>query len=86
MILPAYPPIRTQSSPDRNLAKVHPPQMPPWFHSFRMAKELDPSLKFDPSDIFYSTELRCPNCNQFSADSICSCGATIQHPDTGELP
>ena len=85
MILPAYPPIRAQSSPDLNLAKVHLPQIPPWSHRFKTVEEPDPNLKLDPSDVFYPTELRCPNCDQISADLICSCGATIQHPDTGEL-
>ena len=86
MISPAYPPIRAQSSPDLNLAKVHPLQMPPWSHRFKTVEEPDPNLKLDPSDVFYPTELRCPNCDQISADSICSCGATIQQPDISEQP
>ena len=65
---------------------VYSPYLPIWFHRFRTAEEPDPDLKVDPSDINYPSELRCPNCDQFSADSICICGATIQYPNTGELP
>ena len=75
-----------QSSPDQTGATIHTPDLPIWFQRFRTTEEPDSDLKFDPSDINYPSELRCPNCDQFSADSICSCGATIQHPDTGELP
>ena len=67
-------------------ATIYTPHIPIWFHRFKDAEEPDPDLKFDPSDINYPSELRCPNCDQFSADSICICGATIQHPNTGELP
>jgi len=38
----------------------------------------------DAFDIFYPIELICPNCDQISSDLICSCGATIQHPDSGD--
>lgn len=37
------------------------------------------------SDMVLPTELPCPNCGRISADAICSCGATIQHPDSGDL-
>ena len=67
-------------------ATIYTPDIPIWFHRFRTAKEPDPDLKVDPSDINFTSELRCPNCDQFSADSICICGATIQLPNTGELP
>ena len=83
---PKHSPTSLQNGPGQIRATARTPHLPPRSHSFRMAKELDPNLKFDPSDIFYSTELRCPNCDRISEDSICSCGATIQHPDTGELP
>ena len=86
MISHPYPPIRTQSSPDRNLAKVHTPYLPIWFRRFNDAEKPDPDLKVDPSDINYPSELRCPNCDRISADSICDCGAAIQHPNIGELP
>jgi hypothetical protein len=86
MISPRHIPIHTQSSPKRYVAAVRTPYLPPQFHRISPAEEPDPNLKFDPSDIFYPTELRCPNCDQISADSICSCGAAIRHPNTGELP
>ncbi len=83
---PKNSPTSLQNGPRQIRATVHTPYLPIWFHRFNDAEKPDPSLKFDPSDIFYSTELRCPNCDRISEDSICSCGATIQHPDTGELP
>ena len=76
----------SQSAPDQTGATIHTPDLPIWFHRFRTAEEPDPNLKFDISDIFYPTELRCPSCDQISADAICSCGATIQHPNQGKQP
>ena len=65
---------------------VYSPYLPIWFDRFRTAEEPDPDLKVDPSDINYPSEIRCPNCDRISADSICDCGAAIQHPNIGELP
>ena len=79
-------PIHTQSSTKRYVAAVPTSHLPIRFHCLRTAEEPDPSLKFDPLDIFYPTELRCPSCDQISADAICSCGATIQHPNQGKQP
>ena len=86
MISTQHSPTGPRSIPGQTVVTVYSPYLPIWFRRFNDAEKPDPNLKFDPSDIFYSTELRCPNCDQFSADSICSCGATIQHPNTGELP
>ena len=56
------------------------------FHKGRLSGETDKFFEAlpDASDIFYPTELICPNCDQISSDLICSCGATIQHPDSGD--
>ena len=75
-----------QSAPDQTGATIHTPHLPIWFHRFNAAEEPDPDLKVDPSDINYPSEIRCPNCDRISADSICDCGAAIQHPNIGELP
>ena len=74
------------SAPGLSGATIHNPHLPIWFDRFRTTEEPDSDLEFEPADINYPSELRCPNCDQFSADSICICGATIQHPNTGELP
>jgi hypothetical protein len=42
--------------------------------------------KNTPFPIWYASQILCPNCDQFSSDSICSCGATIQHPNKGRQP
>ena len=80
-----YPPTDLRIAFGQTGVTVYSPYLPIWFQRFRTAEEPDPDLKVDPSDINFTSELRCPNCDQFSADSICSCGATIQHPNTGEL-
>ena len=85
MISTQHSPTGLRIIPGQTGVTVYSPYLPIWFHRFRTAKEPDPDLKVDPSDINYPSELRCPNCDQISADSICSCGATIQHPNTGEL-
>ena len=85
MISVKSPSTVPQSAPDQTGATLHTPHLPIWFHRFRTTEEPDSDLEFEPADIIYTTELRCPNCDQISADSICSCGATIQHPNTGEL-
>ena len=86
MISTQHSPTGLRIIPGQTGVTVYSPYLPIWFHRFRTAKEPDPDLKVDPSDINFTSELRCPNCDQFSADSICICGATIQHPNTGELP
>ncbi len=75
-----------QSSPDQTGATIHTPDLPIWFQRFRTTEELDSDFEFEPEDIIYPTELRCPNCDRISTDSICDCGAVIQHPNIGELP
>ena len=85
MISVKSPSAVLQSAPDQTGATIHTPHLPIWFHRFRTTEEPDSDLEFEPADINYPSELRCPNCDQISADSICSCGATIQHPNTGEL-
>ena len=82
---PKHSPTGLQNGPRQIRLTVHTPYLPIWFRRFNDAEKPDPDLKVDPSDINYPSELRCPNCDQISADSICSCGATIQHPNTGEL-
>ena len=77
---------RPRSTSGQPRATIYTPDIPIWFHRFRTAEEPDPNLKFDISDIFYPTELHCPSCDQISADAICSCGATIQHPNQGKQP
>ena len=86
MISTQHSPTGLRIIPGQTGVTVYSPYLPIWFHRFRTAKEPDPDLKVDPSDINFTSELRCPNCDQFSADSICICGATIQLPNTGELP
>ena len=86
MISVKSPSTVSQSAPDQTGGTIHTPHLSIWFHRFRTTEEPDSDLEFEPADIMYPTELRCPNCDRISEDSICSCGATIQHPDTGELP
>ena len=86
MISVKSPSTVPQSAPDQTGATIHTPHLSIWFHRFRTTEEPDSDLKFDPSDINYPSELRCPNCDRISADSICDCGAAIQHPNVGELP
>ena len=84
MISTQHPPTGPRIIPGQTGVTVYSPYLPIWFHRFNNAEEPDPDLKFDPSDINYPSELRCPNCDQISSDLICSCGATIQHPDSGD--
>ena len=86
MISPRHTPIHTQSSPNMYVARVPTSYLLARFEPISSVEDPEPNWRFDPSDINFTSELRCPNCDQFSADSICICGATIQHPDTGELP
>ena len=86
MISTQHSPTGLRIIPGQTGVTVYSPYLPIWFHRFNDAEKPDPDLKVDPSDINYPSELRCPNCDQFSADSICICGATIQHPNTGEIP
>jgi len=79
------PSTALQSAPSLTGVTIHTPHLPIWFHRFRTSMEPDPDLKVDPSDIIYLTELRCPNCDRISAYLIFSCGAMIQHPDSGDL-
>ncbi len=74
-----------QSAPDQTGATIHTPHLPIWFHRFRTTEEPDSDLEFEPADIIYPTELRCPNCDLVSNDLICSCGAMIQHLNKGEF-
>ena len=73
-----------QSTLGQTGATIHTPHLSIWFHRFRTTEELDSDLEFEPEDIIYPTELRCPNCDRISAYLICSCGAMIQHPDSGD--
>ena len=73
-----------QSAPDQTGATIHTPHLPIWFHRFRTTEEPDSDLEFEPADIVYPTELRCPNCDLISNGLISSCGAMIQQPNTGE--
>jgi len=84
MISTQHSPTGPRIIPGQTGVTVYSPYLPIWFHRFNNAEEPDPDLKFDPSDINYPSELRCPNCDQISSDLICSCGATIQHPDSGD--
>jgi len=84
MISTQHSPTGLRIIPGQTGVTVYSPYLPIWFHRFNNAEEPDPDLKFDPSDINYPSELRCPNCDQISSDLICSCGATIQHPDSGD--
>ena len=86
MISTQHPPTNPRIIPGQTGATIHNPHLPIWFDRFRTTEEPDSDLEFEPADINYPSELRCPNCDRISADSICSCGATIEHPDTGELP
>ena len=86
MISPKHTPNSLQRAYRRTGAMEHTPQLPIWFNRFNAVEEPDPDLKVDPSDINYPSEIRCPNCDRISADSICDCGAAIQHPNIGELP
>ena len=74
-----------QSAPDQTGATIHTPHLPIWFHRFRTTEEPESNVEFEPADIIYPTELRCPNCDQVSTDLICSCGATIQHLNNREF-
>ena len=65
---------------------VYSPYLPIWFDRFNAVEEPDPDLKVDSLDINYPSEIRCPNCDRISTDSICDCGTAIQHPNIGELP
>ena len=83
---PNHSPTGLQNGPRQIRATVHTPYLQIWFRRFYDAEKPDQDLKVDPSDINYPSELRCPNCDRISADSICDCGAAIQHPNIGELP
>ena len=85
MISVKSPSTVPQSAPDQTGATIHTPHLPIWFHRFRTTEEPDSDLEFEPADIIYPTELRCPNCDRVSTDLICICGAMIQYPDSGEL-
>ena len=85
MISTQHSPTGLRIIPGQTGVTEYSPYLPIWFHRFRTAKEPDPDLKVDPSDINFTSELRCPNCDRISADSICDCGAAIQHPNLGEL-
>ena len=74
-----------QSAPDQTGATIHTPHLPIWFHRFRTTEEPDSNFEFEPEDIIYPTELRCPNCDRISAYLICSCGAMIQLPGSRDL-
>ena len=84
MISVKSPSTVPQSAPDQTGATIHTPHLSIWFHRFRTTKEPDSDLEFEPADIIYPTELRCPNCDRISAYLICSCGGIIQQPNTGE--
>ena len=86
MISVKSPSTVPQSAPDQTGATIHTPDLPIWFHRFRTTEEPDLDFEIEPADIIYPTELRCPNCDRISIDSICDCGAAIQHPNIGELP
>ena len=76
----------SQSAPDQTGATIHTPHLSIWFHRFRTTEEPESNVEFEPADIIYPTELRCPNCDRVSTDLICRCDAMIQHPDAGDLP
>jgi len=82
----SYPPTDLRIASGQPGATIYTPHIPIWFDRFNAVEEPDPDLKVDPSDINYPSEIRCPNCDRISADSICDCGAAIQHPNIGELP
>ena len=85
MISVKSPSTVTQSAPGQTRATIHTPHLPIWFRRFRTNEEPDSDLEFEPADIIYLTELRCPNCDLISNGLICSCGSMIQHPDSGDL-
>ena len=85
MISVKSPSTVPQSAPGQTGATIHTPHLSICFHRFRTTEEPDSDLEFEPADIIYPTELRCPNCDRVSNDLICICGAMIQHPDSGEL-
>ena len=81
-----FPPTELRIASGQPGATIYTPHIPIWFDRFNAVEEPDPDLKVNPSDINYPSEIRCPNCDRISADSICDCGAAIQHPNIGELP
>ena len=85
MISVKSPSTVPQSAPDQTGATIHTPHLSIWFHRFRTTEEPDSDLNFEPADISYPIELRCPNCDRISAYLICSCGAMIQHLNKGEF-
>ena len=85
MISVKSPSTVPQSAPDQTGATINTPHLLIWFHLFRTTEEPDSDLEFEPADIMYPTELRCPNCDRVSTNLICRCGAMIQHPDSGDL-
>ena len=85
MISVKSPSTVPQSAPDQTGATIHTPHLPICFHRFRTTEEPDSDLEFEPADITYPTELRCPNCDRVSTNLICSCGAMIQHLNKGEF-
>ena len=85
MISVKSPSTVPQGAPDPTGATIHTPHLPIWLHCFRTTEEPDSDFEFEPEDIIYPTELRCPNCDRISAYLICSCDAMIQHPDSGDL-
>jgi len=85
MISTQHSPTGLRIIPGQTGVTVYSPYLPIWFDRFNAVEEPDPDLKVDPSDINYPSELRCPNCDQLSFDSICRCGAMIQHPDSGDF-
>ena len=85
MISVKSPSTVLQSALGQTGATLHSSCLPIWFQRFRTTEEPDSDLEFEPADIIYPTELRCPNCDRVSNDSICICGAMIQHPDSGDL-
>ena len=82
----SYPPTDLRIASGQPGATIYTPHIPIWFDRFNAVEEPDPDLKVDPSDINYPSEIRCPNCDRISADSICDCVEAIQHPNIGELP
>ena len=84
MISTQHSPTGLRIIPGQTWVTVYSPYLPIWFDRFRTTVEPDSDLEFEPADIIYPTELRCPNCDRISAYLICSCGATIQHPDSGD--
>ena len=85
MISVKSPSTALQSAPGLTGVTIHTPHLPIWFHRFRTTEEPESNVEFEPADIIYPTELRCPNCDRISAYLICSCGVMMQHPDSGDL-